>query len=534
MNPFLLTATQWYLQVQLLIIVAWGLAKIITRILRKKRAYISAGDLRRVHHFLILAALSVSLFVPNLASRRPFRAPVQIWSDMAAPLSVSKGPGTLLSFHQHASKESLAAATLGFERGALALWLFIGCFCLLHFLNMARDASKLHRFLAASVPFKKFGSVSVFISAAQAIPFAADFGFKRCVVLPEALLIHPKNFRMALAHELQHLRQRDGIWGYALEFFRGVFFLNPLVHRWIRDVQESHEFACDEALLGQQRVDQTAYARCLYEVAAYAQTLGDTAVPLGTVGMAVPQKLLKRRIEMLFENSVKNRWMAHAVIALSVAITGTVAVAAKSAVADRRMSMAQAQELARKTGADSDMPIVVDEGVLKALNKGVGTERGRMYLRATFKRMKAYEAMFRKKLAAAQLPEELLAVPVVESGYQNFDNGVGAGLWSFIPDTARHFGLQVDDDRDDRLNVELETDAAIQYYLKLYNEFHDWPLALLAYNQGESAVRTAVARTGIRDAFRLVREHQLPKEQEYLPMTMAAIIIFKNPSLLQE
>jgi hypothetical protein len=320
-----------------------------------------------------------------------------------------------------------------------------------------------------------------------------------------------------------------------VEILKGFLYLNPSIHLWIHEIEECHEFACDEALLGQQRITGTEYGRCLLEVAGCAHQLGKTICPSGTVGMSVSQKLLTRRIQVILtKKKTSSRWVSATILTAALALTGASAMAAKGVVVDRRLSLAEATRIAGTMNKDSTMPIVVDENVLKFLNKAVGTERGRLYMRATFKRMKNYDAMIRRKLGTAKLPEELMAVPIVESGYQNTDNGVGAGLWAFIPDTARHFGLKVNDDLDERFNEELETDAAVQYYTKLYGEFKDWPLALLAYNAGEKAVRTAIASTGIHDAFRLVREHHMPKEQDYLPMTMAAIIVFKNPSLIEE
>ncbi len=68
----------------------------------------------------------------------------------------------------------------------------------------------------------------------------------RC--LPDYLIANPVSLRLALAHELQHHRQRDTIWSYAFLFCRSVCFFNPFVHLWMRWIGEIQEFACDEAL----------------------------------------------------------------------------------------------------------------------------------------------------------------------------------------------------------------------------------------------------------------------------------------------
>lgn len=48
------------------------------------------------------------------------------------------------------------------------------------------------------------------------------------------------------------------------------------------------------------------------------------------------------------------------------------------------------------------------------------------------------------------------------------------------------------DDIDERYNFELETDAAIKYFQKLYEDFHDWTLVAAAYNRGENGLRRAI------------------------------------------
>jgi len=45
---------------------------------------------------------------------------------------------------------------------------------------------------------------------------------------------------------------------------------------------------------------------------------------------------------------------------------------------------------------------------------------------------------------------------------------------------------------DERYNFELETDAAIKYFQKLYEDFHDWTLVAAAYNRGENGLRRAL------------------------------------------
>jgi membrane-bound lytic murein transglycosylase D len=179
---------------------------------------------------------------------------------------------------------------------------------------------------------------------------------------------------------------------------------------------------------------------------------------------------------------------------------------------------------------------VVNEQVLAELNRFLGTPDGRAFLREGLKRMAAHEGLISARLAQHGLPGELLAVPLVESGYRNIPQGPnarhGAGIWMFIRPTAQRFGLTVERDQDERLDVAAETEAAMQMFSALYAEFGDWSLALLAYNAGADLVRRAVRETGVRDAF-AAAERGYENDPGYVARVTAAVIVLRNSSQLQ-
>ena len=78
-----------------------------------------------------------------------------------------------------------------------------------------------------------------------------------------------------------------------------------------------------------------------------------------------------------------------------------------------------------------------------------------------------------RTLIANALPPQLIAVVMVESGGDaNALSPKGArGLWQLMPDTARRYGLRVDDEVDDRLDLIKSTHAAVQYLRDLYDCF---------------------------------------------------------------
>ena len=138
-------------------------------------------------------------------------------------------------------------------------------------------------------------------------------------------------------------------------------------------------------------------------------------------------------------------------------------------------------------------------------------------------------------LVANALPPQLTAVVMVESGGDaNALSPKGArGLWQLMPDTARRYGLRVDDRVDERVDPLKSTHAAVRYLRDLYGMFHDWPLALAAYNAGENRIQSLMDRTGIRRFTEMVDKRLLPPETvQYVPAVLNLMGASVSVSLL--
>ena len=94
------------------------------------------------------------------------------------------------------------------------------------------------------------------------------------------------------------------------------------------------------------------------------------------------------------------------------------------------------------------------------------------------------------------MPTEVALLPIIESAFnpQAFSHAKASGMWQFIPSTGKHFGLKQDWMADNRRDVLLSTDAALDYLQKLYGMFNSWELAFAAYNCGEGCVGRAIAK----------------------------------------
>ncbi len=114
------------------------------------------------------------------------------------------------------------------------------------------------------------------------------------------------------------------------------------------------------------------------------------------------------------------------------------------------------------------------------------------YLERTFQRAQRYMYHIVTEVEARGMPLEFALLPVVESAYEPFaySRSRAAGLWQFIPDTGRRFGLKQDWWYDGRRDVIESTRAALDYLQALHDQFDgDWLLAIAAYNVGENSVQ---------------------------------------------
>jgi membrane-bound lytic murein transglycosylase D len=132
------------------------------------------------------------------------------------------------------------------------------------------------------------------------------------------------------------------------------------------------------------------------------------------------------------------------------------------------------------------------------------------------------------------VPLDLILVGVVESGYQPdaVSRAQATGIWQFMPETAQRFGL-IDEQGDFRTDVLRSTRAAARYLRLLLDQFHDWRLALAAYNAGEDKVEAAIQKARSRDFSTLGRLQLLPEETvQYVPAVLSAIAEARNRGLV--
>ncbi|MEZ4236775.1 MAG: transglycosylase SLT domain-containing protein [Myxococcota bacterium] len=180
--------------------------------------------------------------------------------------------------------------------------------------------------------------------------------------------------------------------------------------------------------------------------------------------------------------------------------------------------------------SEFDIPIEVNDAVEKWVRYFTGD--GRKYYDRWLSRAPLYQPMMRERLAAAGLPQDLVYLSMIESGYNThaYSRADAAGLWQFIESTGRVYDLRIDWWVDERRDPEAALGAAITFLGELHRMFGDWRLAWASYNGGPGRVRKAVRNSGTSDFWKIAEGSYLhPETENYVPKIMAAAIIGKHP-----
>ena len=125
------------------------------------------------------------------------------------------------------------------------------------------------------------------------------------------------------------------------------------------------------------------------------------------------------------------------------------------------------------------------------------------------------------------IPDDFKYLAVIESGLVNVVSPAGArGIWQFMPETAKERGMEVNENVDQRYDLEKSTQAACSYFLSAKVKFGTWTLAAASYNGGMAGVNKQIGIQKVSNYYDLLLSEETSR---YIFRILALKEIMKNP-----
>ena len=146
----------------------------------------------------------------------------------------------------------------------------------------------------------------------------------------------------------------------------------------------------------------------------------------------------------------------------------------------------------------------------------------------------SYMHEMKAMLESMNMPQELLALVFVESlGHLHVvSHASAAGPWGFLKESAKSFGIHVNNLVDERRDPLLSTKAAANYLKKSYENLKSWPLAITSYNYGYPGTLRATVKLETNDLEKVLKEHYSPifgfASKNYYAEFLAAKHVLEN------
>lgn len=133
-------------------------------------------------------------------------------------------------------------------------------------------------------------------------------------------------------------------------------------------------------------------------------------------------------------------------------------------------------------------------------------------------------------LAKNGIPDDLKYLMAIESNLSETAVSVSgaAGLWQFMREVGKEYGLEVTPTVDERYNLEKETAAACQYLKRAYARFGDWMTVAASFNGGINGI---TRRREVQRQSKAMDLHLVEETSRYMFRILAAKMMFEDPSL---
>ena len=146
----------------------------------------------------------------------------------------------------------------------------------------------------------------------------------------------------------------------------------------------------------------------------------------------------------------------------------------------------------------------------------------------TLKRANRYFPLIEPILREEGLPDDLKYLAVIESSLNPLArSGAGAaGMWQFMKGTGRDYGLEVNDNIDERYHIEKSTRAACAYLREAYAKYGSWLCVAASYNAGQGRITQQLQKQGVQRAVDL---WLIEETTRYMFRLLAAKAVLTHP-----
>lgn len=145
------------------------------------------------------------------------------------------------------------------------------------------------------------------------------------------------------------------------------------------------------------------------------------------------------------------------------------------------------------------------------------------------KRANKYFPVMAPILKANGVPLDLLYLACAESTLnpRAYSSAKAAGFWQFLASTGQQYGLEVNDEVDERYHIEKATAAACKYLKQAYRKYGDWATAMASYNAGQGRISSELGSQGVDSSFDL---YLVEETTRYVFRIMAIKAVMEHPA----
>lgn len=146
-----------------------------------------------------------------------------------------------------------------------------------------------------------------------------------------------------------------------------------------------------------------------------------------------------------------------------------------------------------------------------------------LYIKRANKYFPRIEGILREN----EVPEDFKYLVLAESDLKNVVSSSGAvGMWQLLKGTARDYGLEVNDEVDERYHLEKSTEAACKFFKDAHDLFGSWTMAAASYNMGRKGLIRQVNRQKENNYYDLLLNNETGR---YIYRILAIKMILENP-----